>query len=252
MLQQIALGGTMIILPIYLQMVLEYDAMHAGLSLAPLSLSMFAVALLAGRKAGTRRPSTIVQFGFGALTVGLAILLPIVPRADSGWDLVIPLIIAGSGLGLLVSQLNNYTLSPISEERVSEAAGVNSACGSFGLSFGLAFAGAIMLATLSIAFTDMAKSSTVLPPADQQRVADVLEDDAQVMSNTHLEELLAEQPEAIQEEVVRINTDTRPIALQVALIIPILAGLIGLVNGFRMARLPDPAPSSAAGDMALA
>ena len=41
MLQQIALGGTMIALPIYLQMVLEYNAMQAGLSLAPLSLSMF-------------------------------------------------------------------------------------------------------------------------------------------------------------------------------------------------------------------
>ena len=42
MLQQIALGGVMIALPIYLQMVLEYNALQAGLSLAPLSLSMFA------------------------------------------------------------------------------------------------------------------------------------------------------------------------------------------------------------------
>ncbi len=48
-------AATMIALPIYLQMVLEYDAMQAGLSLAPLSLSMFAVALLAGKKAGERR-----------------------------------------------------------------------------------------------------------------------------------------------------------------------------------------------------
>ena len=43
--------------------------------------------------------------------VGVALLIPIVPRADSGWYLLIPLAIAGSGLGLLVSQLNNYTLS---------------------------------------------------------------------------------------------------------------------------------------------
>ena len=90
------------------------------------------------------------------LTVGLVVLIPIVPRADSGWYLLVPLVVAGSGLGLLVSQLNNYTLAPISEERVSEAAGVNSAAGSFGLSFGLAFAGAIMLASLSFAFTSLA------------------------------------------------------------------------------------------------
>ena len=245
MLQQIALGGTMIALPIYLQMVLEYNAMQAGLSLAPLSLSMFAVALLAGKKAGKRRPSSIIRVGFALLLAGMVILLPIVPRATSGWYLVIPLLIAGSGLGLLVSQLNNYTLAPISDERVSEAAGVNSAAGSFGLSFGLAFAGAIMLAALSISFTTMAETSTVLPPAEQQQIAQALEDDAEVMSNTQLEQQLAGQPPEIQAEVIRINTEARPLALQVALLVPIFATLIGLITSFRMARLPAPAPSRA-------
>jgi EmrB/QacA subfamily drug resistance transporter len=251
MLQQIALGGTMIALPIYLQMVLEYNALEAGLSIAPLSLSMFGIALLAGRRAGKRRPSSIVRSGFALLTVGMLLLIPIVPRADSGWSLVIPLVIAGSGLGLLVSQLNNYTLAPISEERVSEAAGVNSAAGSFGLSFGLAFAGAIMLATLSITFTDLANASSVLEPAEKQQVANALEDDAQVLSNTQLVELLVGQPEDVQAEIIRINTEARPFALQVALLIPILAALAGLLNSFRMVRLPDISPSASAEGMAL-
>jgi EmrB/QacA subfamily drug resistance transporter len=245
MLQQIALGGAMIALPIYLQMVLDYDAMQAGLSLAPLSLSMFAVALLAGKKAG--RPSSVIQLGFAVLTVGMVLLIPIVPRADSGWYLVIPLVIAGSGLGLLVSQLNNYTLAPISEERVSEAAGVNSAAGSFGLSFGLAFAGAIMLAALATTYTTKAEASTVLSPAEQQQVAQALEDDAEVMSNAKLEELLVGQPKDVQDEIIRINTESRPLALQVALLIPILAGLAGLGVSFRMRRQPDPTSSSAEG-----
>jgi EmrB/QacA subfamily drug resistance transporter len=251
MLQQIALGGLMIALPIYLQMVLEYSAMLSGLSIAPLSLSMFGVALLAGRRAGRRRPSAIIRFGFALLSLGLVVLIPIVPRADSGWWLLIPLLIAGSGLGLMVSQLNNYTLSPISEERVSEAAGVNSAAGSFGLSFGLAFAGAIMLATLSFAFTDLAESSSVLTPSEQQQVSQALDEDAEVMSNTQLEELLVGQPEDVQAEIIRINTDARPFALQVALIVPLLAGLIGLFNGFRMTRLPDPEPSGSVEGMSF-
>ena len=60
MLQNIALGGLMIALPIYLQMVLEYNAMETGLTLAPLSLTMFAMALLAGKRAGgdARRASS--------------------------------------------------------------------------------------------------------------------------------------------------------------------------------------------------
>jgi EmrB/QacA subfamily drug resistance transporter len=250
-LQQIALGGMMIALPIYLQMVLEYNAMEAGLSLAPLSLSMFAVALVAGKKAGTRRPSTIIRAGFALLVVGVFVLIPVVPRADSGWDLALPLLVAGAGLGLLVSQLNNYTLAPIEEERVSEAAGVNSAGGSFGLSFGLAFAGAIMLASLSLIFTHNSDSSTVLSSAQQEQVATALDDDAEILSNTHLEQLLQGQPEAIQDEIIRINTESRPRALQIALLVPLIAGLIGLFNGFRMTRLPDLEPSGAAEGMLL-
>jgi MFS family permease len=227
-------------------MVLEYNALEAGLSLAPLSLSMFAVALIAGRRAGHRSPSRIIRFGFFLLAAGVAILIPVVPRTHSGWAMVVPLIIAGCGLGLLVSQLNNYTLAPIEEERVSEAAGVNSAGGSFGLSFGLAFAGAIMLASLSLLFTNMANSSSVLSPAEQDKVASGLEDNAEVMTNTHLEELLAGQPADVQAEILHINTVARPRSLQIALVVPLLAGLLGLLNGFRMTRLPDPKPSSAA------
>ena len=86
MLQQIALGGTMIALPIFLQMVLEYNAMQAGLSLAPLSLSMFAVALLAGqagRRAGAR--AAIIRAGLRAPTrSGIVAAHPDRPARDVG------------------------------------------------------------------------------------------------------------------------------------------------------------------------
>jgi hypothetical protein len=97
-LQQIALGGTMIALPIYLQIVLEYSAMGAGLSIAPLSLSMFAVALIAGKRAGKRRPASLIRAGFALFTIGMVVVEPIVPRATSGWYLVVPLLIAGPDL----------------------------------------------------------------------------------------------------------------------------------------------------------
>ncbi|GIG23426.1 MFS transporter [Cellulomonas chitinilytica] len=245
MFQQITLGAAMITLPIFLQMVLEYDAMEAGLSLAPLSLSMFALAILAGKRSGNRRPADIILTGFVLVVVGVVGLLLVVPRATSGWYLAIPLVVLGSGLGLLVSQLNNYTLSPIDEEHVSEAAGVNSAAGSFGLSFGLAFAGGLLLAALSLGFTNQTNASTVLDAAQKEQVATVLEDDAQLMSNTQLNELLADEPPEVAAEIVQINTDVRPRALQIALLVPLLVGLAGVVNGLRMRRLPDPSPNSA-------
>jgi hypothetical protein len=106
-----------------------------------------------------------------------------------------------------------------------------------------------MLAALSLTFTAMAQASPVLPPADQERVASALEEDAQIMSNTQLQQQLAGQPAAIQEEIIRINTETRYLALQVALLVPLLAGLIGILNSLRMRRLPDPEPSEGAEGM---
>jgi hypothetical protein len=93
-------------------------------------------------------------------------------------------------------------------------------------------------------FTDLADSSTALPPDAKQQVAQALEEDAQVLSNTQLEDVLAEQPEDIREEIIRINTEARPLSLQVALLVPLFAGLIGLLNSLGMTRLPDPVPSA--------
>jgi len=244
MLQQVTLGGAMIALPLFLQMTLEYNAMEAGLSLAPLSLTMFAAAVVAGKRSGNRRPATVIRIGFLLAAVGIAIIIPIVPRVDSGWYLVIPLVIAGCGLGLLVSQLNNYTLAPVAEERISEAAGVNSAAGSFGLSFGLAMAGGLMLAALSFSFTNLTANSAAIPPAQQQQIAATLEHDAEIMSNTALAEQIVGQPPEVEAAVLEINDEARNRSLQVALLVPLLASLLGFGNSFRMLRLPDVQPTA--------
>ena len=245
-LQQITLGGAMIALPLYLQVTLEYDAMRAGLSLAPLSLTMFAVALAAGKFGKDFRAASVIRIGFGLAFLGMLATIVVIPHGESGWVLFVPLLIGGAGLGLLVSQLNNYILGPIEEERVSEAAGVNSAGQSFGLSFGLALAGGILLAVLSSSFVSMTEDSTVVPSAEQAQIAVALEDNAELVSTTQLEELLAEQPDEIRDEIIRINVEAGDVALQVAMLVPLLACLLGFLNSFRMMRLPDFRPSAAA------
>jgi hypothetical protein len=156
------------------------------------------------------------------------------------------LMLCGAGLGLLVSQINNYTLAPISEERVGEASGVNSSISSFGLSVGLAVGGAVLLAALSISFSNQANASTVLSPTQKDHVANVLEHSAQVMSDAQLKQQIADEPSATQTEILRINERARPRSLQVALLIPLLVAVLGFGLSFRMMALPDPASSEAA------
>ena len=71
---------------------------------------------------------------------------------------------------------------------------MNSAAGSFGLSFGLAMAGGADARGAAVLVHDLTEQSTVLTPAEQQQVATALEEDAELMSNTALDEMLAGQP----------------------------------------------------------
>ena len=187
MLQQIALGGTMIALPIFLQMVLEYNAHGGGpVARAAVADACSRVALVAGKRAGDRRPSSHHPRRVRAARRRAASCCSRSCRGPTpGWCLVVPLIIAGVAASACSCRSSTTTRSRRSPRSGSARPPASTRpAGSFGLSFGLAFAGAIMLATLSFAFTDMADDSTVLPPAEQEQVADVLEDDAEVMSNT--------------------------------------------------------------------
>ena len=101
-----------------------------------------------------------------------------------------------------------------------------------------------MLAALSFSFTNMTQDSTVIPAAQQQQIATALEHDAQVISNTQLDKQITGQRPAVEAEVLSINDDARNLSLQLALGVPLLAGLLGLANSFRMMRLPQIKPAA--------
>ena len=71
------------------------------------------------------------------------------------------------------------------------------------------------------------------------------------MSNTQLQHQIADEPKTVQAEVLAINTRARNLSLQLALLVPAIASLLGLANSFRMLRLPDIAPSADIEDIGL-
>jgi hypothetical protein len=58
------------------------------------------------------------------------------------------------------------------------------------------------------------------------------------MSNTQLADQITGQPAAVEAEVLAINEDARNRSLQVALLIPVLAALLGLASAFRICNRP--------------
>ena len=159
-----------------------------------------------GKKAGNRRPSNIVRVGFALTAVGMALIIPIVPAHRLRLGLVVPLLIAGSGLGparLAAEQLHARRRSTRSAS--AKPPGSTPRRARSGSRSASRWPAASCSRPSRFEFTNLTEDSTVIPPAQQQQIADTLEDDAEVMSNTQLEPLLAGEPPDVQAEILRIN-----------------------------------------------
>jgi len=97
-LQNVTLGGGDDRAAIFLQIKLEYGRPADG----PLARSALTDHVRRRESSpdvspASAGPAKIIRAGFALSALGLALILPIVPRAHSGWYLVIPLAIAGAG-----------------------------------------------------------------------------------------------------------------------------------------------------------
>ena len=120
--------GTFFVIPVYLQVVLGFDAFETGKRLLPLSLAMLVFALLGPRIAGRRSPRTVAQIGLVGVSIGALVMLGTldVTLNDPGFKIALGLI--GAGAGLLASQLGNVIMSAVAPTQTSEAGGLQEQC----------------------------------------------------------------------------------------------------------------------------
>jgi hypothetical protein len=67
--------GTFFVLPVYLQVVLGFDAFETGKRLFPMSISMLAAALTGPKVAVRFGPRAVVQVGLGAMAIASLVLV---------------------------------------------------------------------------------------------------------------------------------------------------------------------------------
>jgi EmrB/QacA subfamily drug resistance transporter len=146
--QQFMIMGIFFVLPLYLQTVLGYDSLQTGITILPLSLSLFVCALLGASLSARMSPKRIVSIGLVLMLAGVVLLI-----AFTGPDLrtvgfAVALALVGAGNGLLVSQLGNVIMSSVEPERGSEAGGLQGTAMNLGASLGTALVGSILIASL--------------------------------------------------------------------------------------------------------
>ncbi len=155
--------GLVFAVPVYLQSVHNLDAFHTGLALLPMSVTMLIFGPLSAFLSTRIAPKRIIQTG-----VGLALAASIVLRFGIGIDktaasLVPGLLLFGVGMGMVMAQISNLTLSAVSVQQAGEASGVNNTLRQVGSSLGSAILGAILLAAIVSGTTTGIQKSSVIP-----------------------------------------------------------------------------------------
>jgi EmrB/QacA subfamily drug resistance transporter len=129
-------------LTLYIQDVLGYTPLQAGLRFLPSTLLSFIVAPIAGRLS-VRVPVRLL-LGSGLLLIGIGLLTMTAIDAASSWTALIPgFVLAGAGVGLVNPPLASTAVGVVPAERSGMASGINSTFRQVGIATGIAGLGAV-------------------------------------------------------------------------------------------------------------
>jgi MFS family permease len=178
----LAIGMMGIFLPftIYLQSVLGFSALKAGLVMAPASLVSMFVAPVAGRLTDKIGGKYILMSGLLLFGAGMG-WLALIAQPDSVWYKFLPaLLVAGLGLGCIFAPLITTAMRNIPPQLAGAASGVLNTVRQVGLVIGTATVGALLQNRLVSSLTSQATSrSAALPPAVRSRFVSQLHKSAQ-------------------------------------------------------------------------
>jgi EmrB/QacA subfamily drug resistance transporter len=141
-----ALSGGMfamfLYLTIYLQGVLDYEPLAAGLRFLPFSVLSFVAAPIAGNL--SHRVPIRVLLGIGLTLVGIGLLLMHGVSAESEWTTLLPgFLVAGVGVGICNPGIGQGAIAVVPPQKAGMGSGINTTFRQVGIATGVAALGAI-------------------------------------------------------------------------------------------------------------
>jgi MFS family permease len=242
--QYLILAGTFFVLPLYLQLVLGKDALHTGLKILPISVTMMLAAMVGPRLATRMSPRRVVQIGMGFLVVSIPLLMATISPDLASVAFAVSLGGFGAGIGLAISQLGNVLMSSVPASRSSEAGGVQGVWQNLGQSLGTALIGAVLLTGLTTGFHNRINESSAIPPKVQQEIVAGTQQGVPMVSKSDAESIAKKaglNPRQV-DAVVDVYSDAQIQALKGALLVAASFVLVGF--WFARALPGEPLPKT--------
>jgi MFS family permease len=230
-----ALGSAITFLvPLYIQIVQGRTGLETAVAVIPFSLASFSAAVLVVRLFGRLSPRQLARYAFLFVACGVG-LLGIVIRNDwSTFMVIVSMAMAGLGEGALVTLLFNVLVTASPKALAGDVGSLRGTANNLAAGVGTALAGALVVGMLGSSVHRELVHNPMIP---SELKMEVNLDSVPFISNAQLRQTLAETTAAPEQvsEAVRINTETRLLALKVSFFT--LAGL-ALLAFFPAGGLP--------------
>ena len=240
--QNLILMGVFFTIPLYLQLVLGFDALDTGIKMLPVSVAMFLASVAGSRLALKFSTRSIVRSGLSVILVAALLLLWTIQPSLRGAGFALAMALLGLGMGLIASQVGNVVQSSVDASGRSEAGGLQYTSQQLGSAIGVALIGAIVLSGLTATFLDQIESDPRITDQVEQQATVAVQGGVSFVSTDTVEQaatdagLPPDQVEAITENY----SDSQLVALKVGLLASaaIALGALTLTGGLPSAK-PD-------------
>jgi EmrB/QacA subfamily drug resistance transporter len=157
--------GFFFTMTIYLQSVLGFSAIHAGLTTLPMSLVIMLVSPFAGRLTDRIGGRYILMLGCLLFAVGIGSVAAVASLSSTSWTFVLPFAITGVGMGCMVAPIMTVAMHRIEPAMAGAASGLLNTSRQVGAAIGAAVVGAVLQNRLLGALHDQAVSASVQLPS---------------------------------------------------------------------------------------
>lgn len=230
--------------PLYIQIVQGRSPLATAVAMLPFNLTVFFAAMFIVRFYDKLTPRRIGIFGFGLCATALLWLAFVVHNDWSSIPVLFGLVLFGIGQGSLVTLLFNVLVTASPKELAGDVGSLRGTTNNLAAAVGTAVAGALLVGLLSSAVLRQLAQNPTLPIEIQ---SEVNLDNITFVSNDHLKEVIARTSATPEQkaEALRINTDSRLLALKIGFCI--MAGL-ALLTMLPASRLPGYRPGEIPAD----
>ncbi len=231
-------------LTLYMQEILGYSALAAGLRFLPLSMLAFVVAPVAGKLTVHVQTRFLMSAGLVLVALGCHLMTDV--AGDSSWTVLLPgFLVCGLGVGLTNPVLASGSVSVVPPERSGMSSGTASTFRQIGISTGIAGLGAIFVHEITPAVVANLKGSA----AGQAVLAHGSQGLGTALASGSIRQAAATLPSAAgRQALVTAYQDGFATTFNHLMGIAALIALVGAVGCLFLVRQKDFVPSVAVGE----